>query len=469
MNEHHGAGQQKNPPFRLAARDAANFYFETDHSPANIVDVYVFEPPQNSIDNAAVVEWLTPRLSRLPIAHCELRRTWADIDYPTWVADDTVDVSNHMTVRNDASWTDTKAIIAGLVSSPMDLSRPPWDATVVTDVDGIGDGIPEGATVVVLRFHHSIGDAVATAGIGRVLFGASPDAVRHVGKDTRLRGIAHQVLRAPIRLAQFAYAIGAGAIVGRQIARAVDRGDIIAPGVSAPETRFDRQLRGRATLGLVHFDLGRMRSVGAAASATVNDVALAVISGALADLLGELGETPEGSLGATIPIAVRDSVVTANRFALGSIVLHTNVPDPGKRLRMIHAQTVAEKARHAHPLIERKRAIAEWIPAFVQRIIGALARRHGPTRTSNSFGNTMVSNVPGNAVGATFMGAGIVDRFGVLAIGDGSGLTHFISSVGSTVSVSFTVDSAAMPDTDRYEELLRAAFASLDTETASQA
>lgn len=455
-------GQLDTAPLRLAARDAANIYFETERAPANIVDAYVFNPLAGPLDPDAVIEWLRARLESVPIVRRRLHRTWADLDYPAWVVDETPDFRAHITVVAGEDWTGTKAIIAERIGSTMDLTRPPWDITVVTGVDRIGDGVPDGATVAVLRFHHSIGDAVATAAIGRKLFGASvEEEVRSVGRTTSLPGLLGVALRTSVRLVEYAGALGSAAFSGRRIRGAEERGDLAATASEPPATRFNSRMQGVPAIGLVHFDLAVVRAVSTAAGVTVNDVMLSVVAGGLTDLLVELGERPNGSLVASMPIAVNDKVITANRFALGMVDLCTDVVDPAVRLGQIHDQTSAEKARHAHPLLERKRAIAESIPAFVTRLASDAARRQGAAPSHDVSATTMISNVPGKAEGAKFMGAEIVDRFGVLTLSDGAALAHFISSVGPTVSLAFSADSELLPSCGRYEELLRGAFDSI--------
>ncbi|WP_277835707.1 wax ester/triacylglycerol synthase domain-containing protein [Speluncibacter jeojiensis] len=446
-------------PLRLAARDAANIYLETDASPANIIDVYVFAPAV--VEHAAVVEWLSERVAVLPIARRRLQRAAADIDYPAWVTDDTVDMRDQITVEAVADWCDARARIGSLVGTPMDLTRPPWDATVMTGVRGIGDGIPDGATVVVLRFHHSVGDAVATAAFGRAVFTGNVEGLRASGQQTEMAGAVRLAFRLPCRAAQFARSIGRAMIVARRSARAVARGEFATPPATSPPSIFNRPLQGSPTVGLVHFDLTEVRDIGRMAGGTVNDAILTVVGGALAELLDELGNPVDGSLGALMPIAMNDAVQNANRFALGSVVLHSDERDPVERLRRVQTSTASEKARQSHPALEQQRSLAQLVPAFITRRTGDRLRRRTEPVAKPGFGNTMVSNVPGGVSDGEFMGARIVDRFGVLTICHGEALTHFVSSAGDRISLSFTVDSAIMPTLGRYEGLLRSTFARL--------
>lgn len=448
-------------PLRIAARDAANIYFDSERAPSNIVDVYVFSPPVRPLDTASAVDWLVIRMESVTFARRRLHRTWFDIDYPAWVVDDTVALADRIAVIQNRTWQSTKSIIADQLGSTMDLTEPPWNITVITGVTGFDDDTPDGATVVVMRIHHSVGDGVATAAIGSRLFGACDDTLRPIGKLNRLPGRARLALCAPIRAAQFGSAIVLGALKSRQVHANLADNAAITPSERPAQTRLCGPLRGEPAIGLVHFRLDDVRRACGPVPATVNDVMLEVVSAGLTSLLNELGDRPDGTLTAMMPIAVQDLSGSANRFALDAVDLCTGETNPRTRLAKIHEQTDAAKARQHHPLLAGQRAVTKLIPAFVTRMSGDKVRRQQAAQAAPGKPVTMISNVPSKADGAAFCGAPIIDRFGVLTISDGARIAHFVSSVGPVVSLAFSVDSAMVADCGRYEELLREAFDSL--------
>lgn len=460
--------KQKNVSIPLAPRDAANIYGESDRGPATIVDAYVFDGAARGMSEAEVREWVADRLRCSPILTASLRRVPGDLEYPSWVTDDTFDVDDHVRVHAaDMDWTQARWIVAGLVHARMDLAAPPWDVTVLSSVSGIGQGIPDGATVVVLRFHHSIGDAVATAALaGRMFAGDEaptvpvPAAAEAVVPAV-VPAVVSALLRVPVSLARFGRALLAGVRSSRQVAGAVERGEI-EPARSWPNTRFNDRLGGIPGVTVLWFDLADLDGVRSTVDgATVNDAMLTIVGGAMATYLTEAGERPDGSLGAKMPIAVQDDTDSANKFALGSVALHTDVDDPHDRLRLVRESTRAEKQRQRHTAVARQRGLSTGIPAFVTRFVGAQAgSAEGNTETISS-GNTLISNVPSMAAGAHFGQAPIVAEFSALTLGDGDCLAHFVSSVEGRVSLTVTADSAALPDLDHYAELLRAQFTSL--------
>lgn len=434
------------PSIALTARDAANIYLESDRSPANIITTAIVDAAALRVERSAVEQWMTDRLNCSPIFRRRLRRSWADITYPEWVEDPDLVVAEHVTVTAADDWAAAEAVISRLVEARMDLTRPPWDLTIIDGVRGLGDDLPARSAILVLRFHHSIGDGVVTAATFKRMLSETPEFAAEETPPKR-----RSTARAPIDLAKYVGAVLGGPRLARAMAQ-VGGGQPVAPTVS----RFNHPIEGHPALGLLHFDLGQIRDVRrAVAGATLNDVLLAVIAGALGRLLSDLDEDADRVLSAAMPIAVDDRAGTGNKYALGIVALDVGEMDPVERLRLIHRATSTEKERQRHPAFVRHRSITNSIPAYVTRITGRRARNAVGAKPGPA---TMISNVPSLLRDATFMGEPVVDRVSFLTIADGGTLAHFVTSVGDRVAVSFTVDSAVLPEPRVYDRMLREAF-----------
>ncbi|MFD1814793.1 wax ester/triacylglycerol synthase domain-containing protein [Rhodococcus gannanensis] len=444
---------------QIAPRDAANIYGETDRSPATIVDAYVFDGGGRRLTDGQVLEWMAERTHASPVLTSTLHRVWADLEYPSWVQDPAFDLRNHVTVvAGDTDWESARWILSGLVHARMDLTMPPWGMTVVQGVSGMGEGIPDDATLVVFRFHHSIGDGVATASLARQLFDIRPPVPADPPARNRSRWRPPPVVALPRNLVRYGSALVAGILTAQLEDRAVRRGEIPAEGPS-PRTRFDRKLAGVPRIAVLYFDLAELRAVRASVEgATINDVVLTVVGGAMAAYLTETGERPAGSLSTKMPIALADDTGSENRFALALVDLHTDATSSRERLRLVSGSTRAAKDRQKHPVVAARRSNVRRIPAIATRFAGFRTSRPEPEDATTRTGNTLISNVPTDRTGATFCGAPIVATFGALTLSDGDGLAHFVSSVGDRLSLTVTADSATMPDLDHYERLLRSEF-----------
>ena len=93
--------------------------------------------------------------------------------------------------------------------------------------------------------------------------------------------------------------------------------------------------------------------------ATVNDVLLAVIGGALTRYLAENGEPHKGSLVAMVPRSMRklEEWESANRLAVMGVDMHTDIEDPLERLARIARSSKSEKTRTSHLAVRR---LLQW-------------------------------------------------------------------------------------------------------------
>ena len=232
--------------------------------------------------------------------------------------------------------------------------------------------------------------------------------------------------------------------------------------VTAPITRFNAPVSPHRVVDGCYFELADVKQMRKAVEgATVNDVALAVLGGALRAYLEAAGELPEASLRAMTPVSVRTE---AEKSALGNQVsamivsLSTDVADPVERLAAVTASTTASKeltqAIGARNLTE----ISQFAPGVLigvgTRLAGRFARRVGVI-------NTVVTNVPGPREPLYFAGAELVRSFGGGPVVDGMGLINIVSSYVDQFMLMFTADRAMMPDPSFYADCISESFEDL--------
>ena len=203
--------------------------------------------------------------------------------------------------------------------------------------------------------------------------------------------------------------------------------------------------------------------------ATVNDVALSIVGGALRAYLDDKGELPPATLRAVTPISVRTE---SERGALGNQVsamivsLGTDVADPVERLAAVRASSQASKeltqAVGARNLTELSQLAPGLLIGLGSRLAGQLSRR--------GFGglfNTVVTNVPGPRQPLYFAGARVVRMTGAGPIVDGNGLINIVGSYLDQFVLSFTSCRTMMPDPARYADCFDESFYALRAATAA--
>ncbi len=120
------------------------------------------------------------------------------------------------------------------------------------------------------------------------------------------------------------------------------------PGVSfAPKTLLNMQITGERGFAALSIPLGTLKQLADAHEAKLNDVVLALCSGALRSYLKQHGGLPKKPLIAAMPISLREAGNTeySTQATMGLVNLNTHIADPVKRLRAIRDAASAAKSQ----------------------------------------------------------------------------------------------------------------------------
>jgi WS/DGAT/MGAT family acyltransferase len=207
-------------------------------------------------------------------------------------------------------------------------------------------------------------------------------------------------------------------------------------------------------------EIKRLRS--AVPGATVNDVALAIIGGAMRRYLQEKGELPSEPMVAMVPISTRaaDQAGTGgNQVTMMRTSLATNAATPVERLAAIQAATSVSKAAQSGVAARVLREVSQTLPGA---LLGIGVRAASLLPNLPVMTNTLVTNVPGPREPLYLCGAKLVRTTGCLPLYDGMGLGHCVSSYGDEICFLITADRDMLPDPDFYMDCIRTAFTELD-------
>lgn len=235
----------------------------------------------------------------------------------------------------------------------------------------------------------------------------------------------------------------------------------------APKTRFNGKVSAHRVWDAVPFPLADIRAIkDAVAGATVNDVILSIVGGALRTYLKDKDELPRDTLTAMAPISVRganDKTALGNQVSAMVVGLGTQIEDPLERLRFVHQEAVNSKAMTNAVGAKALADYSQLVPSGLAGLAARLYTRVGAANAHAPAYSCVVTNVPGSRVPLYFCGARMVAMYGTGPVFDGMGLINPVYSYGDTIAVSFTSDRDMMPDPDAYAAALRASFAALRT------
>ncbi len=360
---------------------------------------------------------------------------------PKWVEDEHFTLRYHLRKVALAAPHDQKALqdlVSDLMSTPLDRSRPLWQIHVVEDY---GEG-----TAIIIRLHHCIGDGIALVRLLFTLTDEEPEAppvVRKKGKATAggaqnlpaaLLNQGREALVNPEKLAEL---VQSGASAVNVLARLIQR-------PADPKTTF----KGRVTITKkaawsAPIPLDDVKRVGKAVGATVNDVLLAVATGAMRRYLIGRGDHLEGEdVHAVLPVNLRPEEELGklgNRFGLVFVALPVGIDDPLERLATVRRR-----------MNRLKRSPEAGVVFSVLQLLG-IAKPELLALGVDFFGSKatlVMTNVPGPRKHLFFAGRKLRNMMFWVPQSAHLGLGVSIFSYAGEVRMGVAVDAALVPDPD---------------------
>jgi len=375
---------------------------------------------------------------------------------PIWIEDDDIDLEYH--VRHAAlPWPggerELGELVGRLQSSPLDLSRPPWECTIIEGLDG-------NRFALFVKMHHSLIDGVS--GMKLLQRAMSTDRGRSLGMPPFWASGAEREARAEVPPPTFANVASAAvkalsgqvqtvpqllSAFGKIVKRIGDPGEgMVVPFVDSPRSVLNTRIREKRRFATQQFSLERMRTLARAADCTLNDVVLAICSGALRRFLHERNELPERSLTAGIPVSVRakDDEGTGNAITFIIAKLGTDIADPVERLEAIRTSVRYAKA-HVQGLprqVMEQYTMLLMAPTLITILTG-IGGRVPP------MFNVTISNVPGPDKPLYFRGAELLATYPASIVQHGLALNITCQSYAGSMNFGFTGCHSAVPSLQR--------------------
>ncbi len=346
-------------------------------------------------------------------------------------------------------------LVGELMSTPLDMHRPPWHLHLVDGYAGsnTGDGRRPGCAIVA-RLHHAIADGIALAEVLLACTDGTGDP-----DDTDVEARAAEAERSVLgRIWSSGLRLGTGLVrdPGQLLRLPVEvlgtgatlAGLLALP--SDPPSAFRGTLQaGKKASWSAPVPLNEVKELARVAGATVNDVLLAVTAGALRRYALAHGTEPV-DLRAAIPVNLRHGTSPVprelgNEFGVVVVPLPIGTADPIRRVAAVRRATDELKAGRQATLTYGLLHALGVVPGVVaQQLIDLV----GPKCS------VMVSNVPGPTEQVRLAGFPVTDlHFWVPQTG-GVGLGLSILSYAGSVTLGVVGDAGLVPDTDRISDAL---------------
>lgn len=436
--------------------DAAWLRMELPNNLMMITGVFIFDEPLDFERFRTVLEQRFLCFERFRQRVVEPR---LGLGSPRWELDPQFDISNHIhhiALPSPGDQQALQALVSDLMSTPLDYTKPLWQFHLV-------EGYQAG-TVWIGRLHHCIGDGI---GLMRVLLSMSDDRPDAVWQPPVEDEEEKQPSRSPWRIVTgpASAAIGAtrrvtGALVGGGIDLMSNPSQALEYARLGTETTMalgrllllppDPKTIYKGPLGVPKraawseaIPLPMVKEIGRATGATVNDVLLSAVAGALRRYAQDREQAVDGvNVRGVIPVNLRrdtGKIELGNRFGLVFLSLPLGLDDPLERLfelkRRMDSLKDSQEAVVAFGILNAIGMAPSEIENIVVNIFGAKA-------------TAVMTNVPGPRLQIYFAGAPVRQMMFWVPQSGHLGLGVSIFSYNNQVSLGVATDQALLPDPD---------------------
>jgi WS/DGAT/MGAT family acyltransferase len=481
---------------QLSDQDASFLYAETWETPMHVGSLSLVDLPDGHrgefFDDFKA--HVASRMMLIPFMHARLAAVPLGLDRPFWVEAEHLDLDYHIrhaTVRAPGQFADVEALVAQLHAIALDRSRPLWQFTLI-------DGLASGQIAIYAKIHHAVMDGASSQAMIATLYDPSPngacpraaappnggaarstgpraftrpepDAGAQHGNATNLMRslLAHRVQQA-IRAVQFVpEALRVLTRLALPDPRTL-RYRPIARWPRAPTTLLNVGITNQRAFAARTLPLAAVKQIARHTATKVNDVVLAICSGALRNYLVDKGALPVESLTAMIPVAMRDPTdpTAPNHNGLFLCSLASDIADPYERLLAIHRSSVEQKQRFE---LFRDLPIPDMTLPGVGQIVRWLVALYGHSRLVGRpplLGNLTISNVPGPATPLFIAGARLVSIFPCSIPFHSQALNITAESYCDRLDVGLIACRNAIPDVAQIADRMASALAALQQAVA---
>jgi diacylglycerol O-acyltransferase / wax synthase len=419
---------------------------------------------------------IAPRMRRRPV------RTMPGIGQLSWAQDEELDMDYHVRLSclpRPGRVRELLALVSRLHGTLLDRQRPLWEMHVI-------EGLADGRFAIYTKVHHALMDGVTAMNRMNVGLATSPGGVSvppwapmGVSDDSSSASYIDSSIAATLDQ------IGDRVWEGVRSARVVATEMLTTPPAvaralvsmlrdeeatlpfEAPKMMFNVPIGGARRFAAQSWSLERVRAVGKAVEATVNDVAVAMCAGALRRYLSDAGELPDRSLVAFLPVSLRaagldsagcsDSDLAGN--SLGGILcdLATDQADAGVRLAKIR-----ESTRHSKSILSGLNPTQTMVLTSLLVAGAAAAPVPGLRQLLSPPFNVIISNVPGSREKLYWNGAELLETYPVSIPADGQALNITLTSYAGQLSFGIIGCRRSVPRLQRLLEYLDAELEALE-------
>ena len=459
---------------QLTGTDVSFLLMETANTYGHVNGLSIYERPSPDFDPFTEVR---NRLG-IMVGHLEpLRRKVVEVpfelDRPYWVEDADFDLDfhvRHIGLAPPGAVDQLAEQVARIVGRRMDRARPLWEAYVI-------EGLADGRWALLQKTHHATIDGASGVIMLKMFTDDSRDAIyplehrEWVGEQPpsraeMLQAAAKNLAINPVKgmrlslsvLRDLADSMSVSGLVTqvRKTLGSITAGSsgdstssVSFPLTPAPSTPWNKAVTPHRRFAMRSADLANLKRLKDATGGTLNDVVMAICTGALRAYLIEKDQLPEGPLRAMVPVSIRTGQGEdpwTNRVSAIVADLPTYCDDPIERVGLCRDAMNAAKGQLDLVPADTLGEAADYTSPVVAAAAIRLVSRLKLADRLNSPINVVISNVPGPRETLYFAGAKLDAYIPVSTISDGIGLNITVHSYEDRLDFGLISDRELIPD-----------------------
>ena len=459
---------------QLTGTDVSFLLMETANTYGHVNGLSIYERPSPDFDPFTEVR---NRLG-IMVGHLEpLRRKVVEVpfelDRPYWVEDADFDLDfhvRHIGLAPPGAVDQLAEQVARIVGRRMDRARPLWEAYVI-------EGLADGRWALLQKTHHATIDGASGVIMLKMFTDDSRDAIyplehrEWVGEQPpsraeMLQAAAKNLVINPVKGMRLSLSVLRDLADSTSVSGLVTQvrktlGSITAgssgdstssvsfPLTPAPSTPWNKAVTPHRRFAMRSADLANLKRLKDATGGTLNDVVMAICTGALRAYLIEKDQLPEGPLRAMVPVSIRtgqEEDPWTNRVSAIVANLPTYCDDPIERVGLCRDAMNAAKGQLDLVPADTLGEAADYTSPVVAAAAIRLVSRLKLADRLNSPINVVISNVPGPREALYFAGAKLDAYIPVSTISDGIGLNITVHSYEDRLDFGLISDRELIPD-----------------------
>lgn len=327
-------------------------------------------------------------------------------------------------------------------SALIDRAKPLWTCHIIEGIEG-------NRFAMYFKIHHAMVDGIAGMRLVEKSLSHDPNA-KSIVPPWCVEGPRAKRLKAPKVNAfknvlqtikgQLECAPRVAYELSQTVMKDMGRNPDYVSSFQAPSCILNQRVSASRRFAAQSFEFSRLRHISKALGVTINDMVLAICSGALREYLLSQNALPKKPLIAMVPASVRsDDSDVSNRITMILANLGTHKENPLERLKIVRGSVLSAKERF-------KRMNANQILNYSAFVYGAagLNIASGLMPTRQAF-NVIISNVPGPQEPLYWNGARLEALYPASIVLDGQALNITMTSYLDKLEVGLTACRNALP------------------------